>query len=553
MEPVAILRDVSRGPLRAATLDDLAAWWRDGVDEAVLRERASRELGAVTTTEFEAWIRACGGASAPHAAAVTVLGTPIEAAIGDGLPWGHPAVTLRAEAEAIESHVLMLESGLASGELTDHEPSAVAPPAADPVWDRWATLVDPLLYVEAHFAKKEHQWFPVLEERGIVRPSLVMWQADDRVRHLLSRLRGDLDRCASADAQATATELIAALRRVLRAELTVLVPLALDTLDEGEWTRVRKGEAAYGYCLIADPPNWPAAQPTGANAAEGHAVPAVGIGRDALPMGAIALTRGGLTVAQALGVLASLPVDLTFVDADDRVRFFNRTPRPVFKRSAGAIGREVRYCHPPKSVHMVLEIVEAFRAGAQDVAEFWFTGRQGLVHIRYFALRDAAGAYRGVLEVSQDVGELRNASVGPLDVTALAAPAARDDARRPARAVAPPGSFLMDEGLLTAEQLDLVLSHLPMAVGVHTDAAGWHYLNRADIDLLAPSEADAEAVALPGGRVEAIAEWPTEGRAWMGLASLDLSGGEGFVAMTQWLAPLDRLEGERRILDWSVA
>lgn len=547
MEPVAILRDVTRGPARAATLEDLVESWRAGAELAVLRGRADRELGGVSGEEFDALARALAGgtgdSSESAGVARAIVGAPRVTTGPEALPWGHPAATLLAEAQAIESHLLFIEALAA-------EPGFVG---GDELWLRWANAVEPLTHLEAHFAKKEQEWFPLLEERGIVRPSLVMWQADDRARNLLSRVRGDLDRRDGREAAESVRELVAALRGVLRAETTVLVPLALEALGDAEWVRIRRGEATYGYCLIADPPDWPRGSAVRQTSdADLRCVSAKRVGRDALPMGAIALTRGGLTIGDAMTVLAALPVDLTFVDESDRVRFFNRTARPVFRRSAGAIGREVRYCHPPKSVHIVLEIVEAFRAGREDVAEFWFAAAEGMVHIRYFALRDAGAAYRGVLEVSQHVEALRHARPGRMDLPrkdTVASP--REDARRPARSVAPPGSLLMDEGLLTAEQLDLVLSHLPLSVGVRSAAGSWHYLNRDDIPLLAPS--DDELLALEtadAGRAEWIVEPPDLARAWSGLVKLE-RGEEGAVlAMTQWLAPLEALEGERRILDW---
>ena len=102
-----------------------------------------------------------------------------------------------------------------------------------------------------------------------------------------------------------------------------------------------------------------------------------------------------------------LPVDITYVDENDIVIFYNRGDDRVFPRSAGIIGREVKFCHPPKSVDQVLKILEEFKAGRQDTAEFWIHFKDKFIHIRYFAIRNDEGVYKGVIEMSQDVTEIR--------------------------------------------------------------------------------------------------------------------------------------------------
>jgi DUF438 domain-containing protein len=105
--------------------------------------------------------------------------------------------------------------------------------------------------------------------------------------------------------------------------------------------------------------------------------------------------------------LTHLPVDLSFVDENDTVRFYSEGPERIFPRSPAVIGRTVQNCHPPGSVHIVQNILDSFRAGKQSTAEFWISLHGKFVHIRYLALRDAGGAYRGCLEVTQDVTHIR--------------------------------------------------------------------------------------------------------------------------------------------------
>ena len=119
------------------------------------------------------------------------------------------------------------------------------------------------------------------------------------------------------------------------------------------------------------------------------------------------LDTGQLSIEQINIMLKHLPVDVSFVDASDELRYYSDTPQRIFARTPAVIGRKVQNCHPPKSVHVVQKIIDAFRAGEKDSAEFWIELNGRFIHIHYFAMRDKDGNYRGTLEVSQDVTEIR--------------------------------------------------------------------------------------------------------------------------------------------------
>ncbi len=123
--------------------------------------------------------------------------------------------------------------------------------------------------------------------------------------------------------------------------------------------------------------------------------------------GALGLDTGHLSLEQINLLLTHLPVDLTFVDENDRVAYYSEGPERIFPRSPAIIGREVRNCHPPKSLHIVNKILDAFKSGSRDTAEFWIELGGKFIYIRYFALRDANSNYRGTLEVSQDLTRIR--------------------------------------------------------------------------------------------------------------------------------------------------
>jgi DUF438 domain-containing protein len=172
--------------------------------------------------------------------------------------------------------------------------------------------------------------------------------------------------------------------------------MSLQVLQPGDWDEVRRGEEEIGFALGVRPGGeWKPGAGTAAATAEGG-IPE----RLPLDTGLVGLEMINL-------MLRHLPLDLSLVDEDDRVVYYSDSPERIFPRSPGVIGRKVQLCHPQKSVHMVEAILAAFRAGERDVAEFWIQVRGRFIHIRYFAVRDAEKKYRGCLEVSQDVTQIR--------------------------------------------------------------------------------------------------------------------------------------------------
>ena len=116
---------------------------------------------------------------------------------------------------------------------------------------------------------------------------------------------------------------------------------------------------------------------------------------------------GSLSKEEVEAVLDSLPVDISFVDKEDRVKYFNKAGKRIFVRTKAVIGRKVQMCHPQKSVHIVNKILEAFKTGKKDVAEFWIQMNERLIYIRYFAVRDKSEKFLGTLEVTQDITDIK--------------------------------------------------------------------------------------------------------------------------------------------------
>jgi len=118
------------------------------------------------------------------------------------------------------------------------------------------------------------------------------------------------------------------------------------------------------------------------------------------------LKTGRLTAEQVDLILRTLPLDISFVDENDTIVYYSEKKR-IFTRVPGVIGRKVQNCHPASSVQVVEKILKAFKSGEKDTAEFWLQTGGRFIHIRYFAVRDEDGKYRGCLEVSQDVTDIR--------------------------------------------------------------------------------------------------------------------------------------------------
>ena len=195
------------------------------------------------------------------------------------------------------------------------------------------------------------------------------------------------------------------IREMFYKEEHILLPNALERLTDADWRAIYTQEEEFGFSFATRVTGWQ------------DSVVQIPIEKDTIiqntqpertePMSDFPLTNGDLTIKQIDMMLKNLPVDITFVDENDTVRYYSETPERIFKRTAAIIGRKVQNCHPLASVDKVVKIVEDFRAGKRDVAEFWIQMKGKFIHIRYFAMRDAAGAYKGTLEVSQDLTELR--------------------------------------------------------------------------------------------------------------------------------------------------
>ena len=302
----------------------------------------------------------------------------------ESLP-GHPVYDFRMENEVIGRFLEALENMVRNVQKGNQE-------ALKNLRNNLANFK----LVEQHYDKKENLFFPYLENKGFEGPSSVMWGVDNEIRARIKKFI-ELVLTNPVHAKEMAGEfdhLESAIRDMIYKEEKILIPESLNRLSQQEWHVIR----AELDQMDARPQAQPDLKVTTTPLEVEEGIDQAGM----LP-----LDTGSLTLDQVNLMLKNLPVDITFVDENDEVRFFSQTKERIFTRTAAIIGRKVQKCHPPQSVHIVQKILDDFHAGKRDVSEFWIQMGGKFVHIRYFALRDENGTYRGTIEVTQDVAEIR--------------------------------------------------------------------------------------------------------------------------------------------------
>ena len=320
-----------------------------------------------------------------------VLEGNVDLSATKSIPEGHPVDVLLQENEALAAVIDEANARLAA--LDEIDNAGLQAATLDLIG-----LFNQLIDVDKHYLRKEYLLFPYLEETGVTGPPKVMWGKHDEIRGLL---KGSLEILKTPGI--TKEELLASTEIVLQPavqgvadmivkEEEILLPMLMDALSDADWYEIQKQSLEFGFCLYDPPTEW---TPPGIEAA-GPVGPQQQGGRIQLPTGSFA-------VEELLAILNTLPVDITFVGSDDKVKYFSQSSERIFQRNRAILNRDVRHCHPPASAHIVDKILEDFKSGRQDRAPFWINLGGNMIHIEYFALRDEEGTYLGTLEVSQSL------------------------------------------------------------------------------------------------------------------------------------------------------
>lgn len=288
---------------------------------------------------------------------------------------GHPVHTLKAENRALEKLMDQIREALA---LEDGA-------------EKVAQGLETLAQLDSHYAKKENLLFPYMERYGITAPPKVMWGVDDEIR---AQRKAAAQQVGKDPQWKKAVEaLLVKVKEMIFKEENIMIPMLAENLTQEEWKRIAEETGELGYCLIDPPPVWSPQEGGGQETAQ--APQAQG--------GQVILPTGVLKVEELTRMLDMLPLDITFVDKDDTVKYFSQGAERVFPRTKAVIGRKVSNCHPPASVHIVEKLVEDFKAGRKEHEDFWIKMGDKYILIRYFAVRSEQGEYLGVLEVTQNI------------------------------------------------------------------------------------------------------------------------------------------------------
>ncbi len=339
---------------------------------------------------------------------------------------GHPVHTLKLENQVLQSL------------LTDEIDDLLAKMSRGD-WShkvRLLTALTDLQQIDKHYARKETLIFAYMEKYGITAPPQVMWGVDDEIRALIK------DLLAYAKEEKAAFNPLSEKWQTLKNEIeemifkeeAIMVPMTLDVFRLQDWENIAADSFEIGFAFIPDPLPFKASAADLVKEAEREPQRLAAIAQakettdgiaaslqltatvrqeradlDSCADATIVLPTGSLQMNQLIALFQALPVDLTFVDADDRVRFYSEGKERIFPRTKSVIGRAVVNCHPPKSMHLVQQILDDFRAGTRATAEFWIDLGPKKIYIRYFALREA-DQYLGCLEVTQDITKIQQLS-----------------------------------------------------------------------------------------------------------------------------------------------
>lgn len=249
--------------------------------------------------------------------------------------------------------------------------------------------------IDKHFERKEHLIFPYLEKYGIFGPTTHMWRIDDFIRDGIKSVRQKLIhyKGEKQDIINGLNFVIEEVIHMIYREENILFPMALQNFTEDEWIKIANESDEIGFCLLDSVKEF--------RPKRDH------IDGKTISEGFIKLPTGILSLQQLELIFNHLPVDITFIDHNDVCRYFSHGKERIFARTKAVIGRTVQNCHPPKSVHVVEELLADFKAGRKDSEDFWIKYQDMYVLIRYFAVRDEEGNYVGTLEFTQNIAPIQ--------------------------------------------------------------------------------------------------------------------------------------------------
>lgn len=310
-------------------------------------------------------------------------------------PAGHPVDTYKKENKELQKVIAQIR------EMFSHLPQISADDQRKYLIGL-KTLLSQVSDVDKHYRRKEYLLFPFLEKHGITGPPKVMWGKHDEVRELLKAAHEVINVNNEINVEELQSAIVyiveptlSAVEGMIMKEEEILLPMSMDTLSEAEWYQAYQQSPEIGFCIYDPQDEWKPEEVVTSEVEYSS------------EKSRIVLPTGSFNIEELTAFFSFLPMDITFVDKDDKVRFFSLGEHRIFDRNRAIIGRDVQLCHPPGSVHIVEQILSDFKSGKESKAAFWINFKGMFVYIEYIALRDKDGNYLGVIECTQDLTKYR--------------------------------------------------------------------------------------------------------------------------------------------------
>lgn len=382
------------------TMKDIILKLHQGISVEAAKERFEKEVGNISATEIaeieqslideglspEEIKKFCN----VHA---LLFESMLEKSVAEDTSPAHPVYLFKSENREIEKLIDSLK-----GKIEKRQEYGLPR-----IMEMIKEILNQLRGIKIHYERKEQLLFPFLEKRGFYGPSKVMWGKDNEIRDLLVKALLAIEKVSTGEELEVSIErilnpLIEEISGMIFKEEKILFPTCLEKLSANDWVEILKESDEVGYVFIKKPEETETLMQELKDAL---------IEEPIFQDNAVSFPTGALKLKELMWVLNTLPIDITFVDKEDRVRYFSDNRERVFVRTKSIIGRKVQNCHPPQSVDVVEGILKSFKKGKRDSADFWINIKGKFVHIRYFAVRDRDRNYLGTLEVTQDITEIK--------------------------------------------------------------------------------------------------------------------------------------------------
>lgn len=302
---------------------------------------------------------------------------------------GHPIRVLKEENVAIESALDRI-ARLLEAYLDSKDPS---------LKEGLLKQMGILWAFDKHYARKEYAIFPIMERYGMTAPPKVMWGVDDEIRAQFKEVRKLLEADQLDSVRGKFDTLKYEMAEMIIKEEEILLPMVSDSFTEADWVEIVEASEEIGYCIVRPEAKWtPKTAPI-------EDVKEKAKGKED---GDVHFETGHLSIKELEGILNRLPLEITFIDAEEKVKYYNSGPEEkIFMRTKNTIDGQAENCHPAKSVKIMKQLVADLKSGKKDVEMLWYEELGKFVVVTYCAVRDDDGVFLGTLEYVQDAKSIR--------------------------------------------------------------------------------------------------------------------------------------------------